>query len=209
MTSFQNISSEAKKIIEDREELWEYRLFSTLLNSSIENTQFEKLDVYYEMDGGRIIVIDDIWDLKEWAMDKLDVLRSICSSLEKSINDALSDAFIDDNENRQIGKLIYISEKIAQQYKRALKWKLDFNAIESIEDFKKVIRLISKLADEIIEEIERFAGQLKEQVDVIFQAIKTETKSKINKDIKIVMDITIPDTSRIQAELSKLESKHC
>lgn len=199
------LNSKAIQLVIECPFAWEYRFFSEVLSNEIDNLKDMRWDLKYNIRFGKVVPLVSLNDIVSWASNKIDELLSIVATSTDLVNTAYQDAIGEPGVPADLEHLVYVAKRIAETYKSAIEWTLEFKSVKIEDDFKRLIDLYSEFTNNVIQEIEELSERLHVELERAVNAY-AETGSPQTVDIKFVL--TAHDTTELMAEMERLKRKY-
>jgi hypothetical protein len=200
--SLTHLQGEALRIIIEQPKGWEYLLFSQVLSDEIARHKQLKMDFSYGFSSGKRERVEG-YELPDYIQKRTAEARHITGAVEPLLNTALPEAFGPPGVAGDPERIVYVSQKLADVYRRAIQWTLDFRALDVDEDFANLVRVASRMLSNVINEIEEFSKNVAEQLREALNNLPKpgEPPRKVN----LTLSLSVPDMSELSEELRKLE----
>ena len=198
----QGLSGPALLLVTQKPFLWEYRLFSQVLNDELSRLAYLKKDLDYGIVFGSSVRLHDVMEINDWILKKTGELRMFSEPVNNLINVALIKACGAPGEPGDVEEIIYVGRRMGNAYRSILEWTADFKHAQVDELFDNVLKIVSRLSQNVIIEIEDFSSTLQQQ---LFEGIKKYESTKKFQTIKLTLTLTCPDPSELENELNRLK----
>jgi len=198
---FRNLSGSLLRLIIERPRGWEYLLFSEALESELKRLEDLKRDWQYGIALGKGEAMTPS-QFCGWIPSKIeDALRSVANA-KKVIDGALPIAFGPLGTSGDPERILHAANRLADTYRTALEWKLDFLRIALPQEMTKLQGIVGCFLDNVIVDIEKFSRTLADSLPSAIQA--TLAGQKVN--LTFTLELTTPELPEFELELSRIAS---
>ena len=194
------LSGRCLKLLMERPLGWEYRFLGAVLTDEMNADQDLKWDLQYGLKFGHIRVLDAVFQLRNWLLQKWKDLLALVRSLERLMNQAIQQAIGKPGEPGDPELLVYVAKRIARIRKELVNWTIEFGCTEVNPECGHLLSLISLMSKDVIVQIENFPARLETEVNKGIEA--TNRGEKYVADL--IMKLTIDNIEEISAEMEKL-----
>lgn len=191
----------ALKLVVERPDAWEPRLFSQILADEIAKYADLKRDVDLGLAVGRGPRLNGGVEVGEWTSTHFGEGIKICSLITSLINKELPEAIGLLGIPADLDRLIYVSKKVGEQYRAFLEWTLDCRRVNVDPEFRKLTDLSSNFSRNAIREIEQFSQELQREITA---ALADGTPDGKPRTISLTLKLTVPDSTDFDNELDRL-----
>jgi hypothetical protein len=191
----------ALKLVVERPDTWEPRLFSQVLADEIAKHADLRRDVDLGIAIGRGPRLKDGVEVGEWASTHFAEGRKICDLITTLINKELPEAIGPPGVPADLDRLIYVARKVGDQYRAFLEWTLDCRRLNVDAEFRKLIKLVANFSGNAIPEIEQFSKQIQQEIAA---ALEGGIPKGEPRTISLTLKLTIPDATDFDNELDRL-----
>lgn len=196
---FRKFSGSVLRLMIERPPGWEYLLFSDALESELKRFDDLKRDWQYGIALGKGEVMSPS-QFCGWIPSKIeDALRSVANA-KKVINEALPIAFGPPGTSGDPERILHAANRLADTYRIALEWKLDFQRITLPKEMTKLRSIVGCFLDNVIADIEKFSRTLADTLPGAIQARRAGQKA----DITFTLVLTTPELTELEPELSRI-----
>ena len=200
--SISQLRGEALRLAIEKPMLWEARLFAQVLSDEIQASKSLRQDLDYRLVFGEIKRIDNRRELVQLLRDRMPQLEMVGPSLETLFNTTLQEAMGPPGQPGDPEKLAYVARKIADAYRSAIMWKMEFQRLKVPVDFQGLSLAVAELATNMIREIEMYSDKLKSGLEEAIASHKPGEK----KEIEFVLHLTA-DSSALKREATRLQNQ--
>ncbi len=201
------ISSKVLKILVDKPEGYEIRLFLQMMHDEISKYRYLKKDCTHAITVKSGSYLSDPRDIPDWLEEKFFQVRKLIDSLN-SIFTAFELYFGAPGVQSDIDGLHYVAFRYGEVYSHLLEWVIDVRSINVDDEFVKLISLFSELPLKAIEQIEAFPLQ---SLDMISRSLSyvTEGKKEKGSTVKLTLHLTIDEDAmgKYNEEMDRLTQK--
>jgi hypothetical protein len=188
------------RLLIERPLAWEYRLFGQELENNMVRLGDLKRDWVHHIATGKPSVLNAV-QLVSWIGAKIPEGRLMASNLETIFNEAWPDALGAPGASGDPESLVHTAKKVANVYKAALEWKLDFNCLIVPKQATNLKIAASNLMDDVVLQIEKFVSNYNKQLAAAVSAIRTgQTGLRIN--MRIAPEL--PGLPAFQSEMQRV-----
>lgn len=177
---------------------WEFKAFARALQECMARHRSKKYDYELGISFGHAIRLDDKSAVTAWIQEKITQMGQTVEQLTKAVNGGVQVAVGKPGEPGDIARIWHLAERVSDAYSELLGWALEFNRVIVDESLKKAIYLAQAIVCDIIIQLEAFSAGLYEEV---VQALQ-----KPDEHRKIMLTLSVGDTSELMAEMTKLYS---
>jgi len=189
------------RLIIERPRCWEYLLFSEAFAHDIAALADVKRDWQYGIAGGRSSRMTPR-SFSEWSHSKLDEASRFIANTNQIIHEALPQAFAPPGTRGDAEAILYCANRLAEVYKNAMEWKLDFARAEVAPDLDNLKAATARFCDNMVQEIEEFSLKLNRELK---QAV-ADAQSGKKVELHMMLTLTSPGTAEIEKELQRLRA---
>ena len=199
------LSPRALHILVHKPFTWEYVLFAQTLRDEFEKLDNLRHDLKFGIAFENTKSFDNLIDLLDWILNRSGAIKNIAISLSSLINIGLAEAVGEPGASGDPDKIIYISKRFVEGYRRIIEWTLDFKKISYSEEFEKTVDLASRMSLNTIKEIEDFIESIYTEINnAVLKYEKEHEKTTVN----ILLTLTPPETDELFKEVARLRLKH-
>jgi hypothetical protein len=191
----------ALKLVVERPDAWEPRLFSQVLADEIAKHADLRRDVDLGIAIGRGPRLKDGVEVGEWASTHFAEGLKIINLITTLINKELPEAMGPPGVPADLDRLIYVARKVGDQYRAFLDWILDCRRLNVDAEFRRLTELIANFARNAIHEVEQFSQQLQAQIT---GAIDGGIPDGESRTVELTLKLTMPDTTDFRTEMDRL-----
>jgi hypothetical protein len=191
----------ALKLVVERPDAWEHRLFSQVLADEIAKHADLRRDVDLGVAIGRGPRLKDGVEVGEWASTHFAEGLKICDLITTLINKELPEAMGPPGVPADLDRLIYVAHKVGDQYRAFLEWTLDCRRLNVDAEFRKLINLTANFSGNAIPEIEHFSKRMQQEIAA---ALEGGIPKDEPRTISLTLKLTVPDTTDFKNELDRL-----
>jgi len=181
------LSARALRLLVDRPEMWEYRLFACHLTDEIARAKRERLDLNYGVALGRRTRYDSA-ALTKWSVEKMEDLAQLIQATHKIVEVIFPDAIGPPGTPADTEKVVYCAERLSEVHLELIRWSNDFGKVAPEPEQATLVRLLAEFTSRMIEEIELFARGL-------LPAIEKAMKDKV--PFRAALVLTAPDVGQL------------
>lgn len=190
----------AFKIILEKPDGWEYKLFGQLFEDGINKLTSLRRDLKYRISYGSSKNLTEPQAIIEWVQQKISELQRAVDRLNTLINKALPEAFGAPGVSGDIDYIIYAAETMVNTYKSMIQWVLNLSLVVVPDDWDSLIKELEVFGLSPIEDIELYLKKYLEAMSMI--------PSKITEDQNIHLDLTLtlqgPDSTKFEKEMKRI-----
>jgi hypothetical protein len=197
----QDLSGAALAVVIQKPRPWEYRLFCQVYADEIARCSSLSRDLRYGITLGQGVRFGDFTSFREWTQTKIAEVLSFVASAQKVVDIALPKAVGPPGEPGDVEEIIYAAKRLGLVYRRFLEWTAEFRHGESDDTFGPALRILGKLSQDIISQLEGFSGTLQRELD---EAVRQYEATKERRIVEITLKLTVPELDGFDAELHKL-----
>jgi hypothetical protein len=198
--SLSRLQGAALRLVIERPRFWEYLLFSQVLADEIARHKLLKLDFKYEITVGKGEWVEGL-EIYKWILRKSAEAERIIGAVDPLINVALQEALGPPGVAGDAESIVYVAQKLAELYRSAIEWTLEFRRVEVDDDFRNLVRISSRLLSNSINEIEEYSENMHREIR---EAINTLPPPGEKRTLNFTLTITAPDMSDLYQELSRI-----
>lgn len=180
----------------EKPEAWEFKAFARATTEGMQRHRAKKFDYELGLNFGEPIKLKNRIEARDWIQDKISQMSHIVENLSKAVNEGLTIAVGAVGVQGDIARILHLAERVADAYALLLNWALEFDRVNADEECQKVLKVARKTVSNIILQIEAYTNNL---FDDVVAAMK-----KPEADRKITLLLTVPDSTELIAELTKL-----
>lgn len=177
---------------------WEYKAFARALEECMTRHTSKKYDYELGISFGRAIPLEDRPAVTAWIQEKVAQMAQTVEQLSKAVNGGLQVAVGRPGEPGDISRIWHLAERVSDAYGELLGWALEFNRVIVDESLRRPIALAQAMVGDIIVQLETFSANLYEDV--------VDALQKPDEHRKIMLTLTVGDTSELMAEMKRLYS---
>jgi hypothetical protein len=192
---------EQARLILERPACWEHLLFSEALLHEIVGLADLKRDWHYGIAPGATINMTPR-AFSGWIQNRLEEARRFAVSVNQIMNQAFVQALGPEGEDGDPEAILYCAKRLADVYKGAMKWRLEFVKINIPDQLDKLKAATASLCDHIPPQIEEFASEINRELK---QAIVDMEAGK-SVSLHIRLELTTPGADGIDREVSRLNA---
>jgi hypothetical protein len=191
----------ALKLVVERPDAWEPRLFSQILADELAKHADLRRDVNLGIAVGRGPRLNDGVEVGEWVSTHFAEGLKIIDLITTLINKELPEAIGPPGVPADLDRLIYVARKVGDQYRAFLEWTLDCRRLNVDAEFRRLINLTANFSGNAIPEIEQFSKQLQQE---IAGALEGGIPKDEPRTISLTLKLTLPDKTNFDNELDRL-----
>ena len=208
--SLSHLKNEPLRLILDKPDYWEYRLFGEVLSNGVEDASNLRKDLEYKIILGEGKHFDSFQEIQRWANTQIDSLKRMASSLDQLMNFALQEAFGKPGQPGIPEQIIYTTNRVVECYREAIAWTIECNRVSGPDEFQNLIIKLALFTSNMISEIEEYSRRVKSELKKGMTAISS---GKYTKDNPYILKLTLTLTVDINAvngfekELNRISRK--
>lgn len=192
----------ALRLVIERPVAWEYRLFAQVLAQEISKAKRLRQDLNYGIGFGKGEHFDN-FEVLGWISRKAGAARRISTAINQILNVALQDAFGPPGVAGDPEAIVYVAQKLAESYRSAIEWAIEFQHISVNDDFRHIVRISAKLTENMIEEIEEWSKKILREIEEAVASLPLSPGEQ--RVLEFTLKITVPDMAEFDQELERLE----
>lgn len=196
---FKDLPGATLRLLIERPSGWEYLLFTEHLDNEIGRLADLKRDWKYRLALGPSVQMKPS-EFFALSQEKFAEARRICANLDALLNRIWPIAIGPTGKPADPEEIVYVAERIAAVYQNALKWRLDFERLETPKALDKLKALTSSLCDNMVAEVEEFASKLKV---LTTEAVRTARLGQ-KAEVKLTLMLTVPEFAGLTDEMDRL-----
>ena len=178
------LSEFAIRIATERPAHWEYRLLSQVLSDELSKLYLHKKDSDLDITFKEAVIIQD-GNYFTWASARMHSIVRFASNFSKLFNVTLKEALGEPGHAGDPNAIFYVSRRIADAYRAAIDWGLEWKRISHPEELSGLFDVASKYGKGIVIGIEDFERQLRceiAQIGTHYDAV-----------VKISLTLSLPE----------------
>lgn len=180
----QQLDGESLRVLMEKPQLWEYRLFGNVLKEGLEGAIAYRDDARYNLYIGKCRVVEDISCIAEWLSRKYSELLRLASCYAKLFNVALVDALGESGQPGNPDKIVYVADSAVRVYKGIIDWSLEFDSIIIDEKYQGDLNIIRNISEPLLLDIESYVDRYN---DTIFETLQ---RLPFEGDEPLVVDLS-------------------
>lgn len=159
------LKGEAFRIVVEKPNAWEYRLFGQVFEDGLKETNDIRRDLKYGIVFGTSKKLSDIYQILGWIKIKVSDLTRISTGIGSLINNALVEAVGAPGQAGDADYIVYVAEKIVEAYRNAIQWTIEFKSVYvEEEECLELIRRVSNFSETLILDIENFCERFNREI---------------------------------------------
>jgi hypothetical protein len=202
--SLDGLRGNALRLVIDRPTLWEYRLFSEVVSQEIAKAKQARLDLNYQITFGKGEHFEK-FEVFSWLKRKSAELGRLISTFETIINVALQEALGPPGVAGDPEAIVYVGRKLANLYREAIQWSLDFKNIDVDDDFRRIVELTGRMTTNMVYEIEEFSARYQTTLEETLANLPKPGEQRV---IDLTLKVTMPDMTELHAEVERINRKY-
>src|ERR1051325_970096 len=192
----------ALRLVIERPAYWEYRLFAQVLVQEISRVRRLKQDLNYGIAFGRGERFENFGVL-DWISRNGAVGERIIASIDQVLNVVLPEALGPPGAHGDPEAIVYAAQKLAESYRSAIEWAIEFQHIHVDDDFRNLVRLAARLIDNVIKEIEEWSEQIHKGIEAAITSLPLPPGER--RVVEFTLTLSVPDMSEFHQELQRLK----
>ncbi len=176
------LSGEALRLILERPNSWEYRLYTRVLVDEFDARKALKREYELGLTFGPAESVN-MTSFGPLLRARIAELETLSGNAETLLNEVTQDAFGKPGEAGDAEKIVFVARQIARVYEDAIDWSLRMKRVVAESPFDRAIDPMSKFASKVIISLEESVRELDARVT---EALTTGKPTKIN--INIVLE---------------------
>jgi hypothetical protein len=190
----------ALRLVIERPLAWEYRLFAEVLKQEVSRLKILKLDLDFGMSYGKNLRFHD-FEVTGWIADKAADARRIAEVSSRTLNDALQHALGPSGTPGDAESIVHVARKMAEAYRKAVEWALEFQYVEVDDEFQEIVRIASGLTSNMIKEMEEYSERVHREIE---DAVNNLPPPGEKRELHLTLTLTAPDMKEFDRELNRL-----
>lgn len=192
------LGPESLRIYVEKPSGWEYLVFAKILQECIQSHKRAKLDLELGISFGAVTDFEDRESAINWISKKFSQISQIVRNLTKALNSGITKAVGEPGEPGDIERIEHLASRIADGYREAIEWTLEFNRVEVEPDLERVMQLTANFSSNMLSEIESYAASLYERIQ---DAFNNHSPGDV---VELALTLTVPDTDEFTREMQKI-----
>ena len=181
-----------------RDEYWEYRLFSTVLEEELDRKAPLRREIEHQLAGTDVTYIDLV-NFSEWALDRLNELGNLGHTAETIVNIYFPQTLGDEGIPGDPLEIVAAARRLAQVWEDCARWTLRCRSVRVHPKAERVIDLFSKGNESMLNDIWDFGHSMIPSLD------KGIREHAAGGSSEIVMTLTLDvDFDEFGEELARL-----
>ena len=198
--SLLELKGQSLRLVIERPPFWEYLLFGEVLESEHSKLIGLENDITYEVFHGKPIILEGTHAFS-WISKKSSEMLRLIESINKIFDVAFQDAVGELGVAGDADKIVYVAKKLVSVYERILEWTIEFHETEVDPEFEKLIKLASKLTDNIIQEFKDFLLSFQKNIK---EAISVVPENDEQRVVNLTLKISVPEMPEFYEELERI-----
>jgi Domain of unknown function (DUF4062) len=190
----------ALRILLEKRKGWEYRFFSACLRHELNKHEGTRNDLKYGLQIGPITALGDV-ELMKWLSTHMTRLVRLVNSVSALANVALQEAVGAPGEPGHPELIAYVARRIGSIFAEVLKWTLTFFMLQVDERFSRLLCLVSKFSEDIVQKLRGFPDLIDEELDKADQVVSAGGKCRG----ELILKLDLKMTDELQRELEHIE----
>lgn len=196
------LKGEAFRLVIEKPEAWEYKLFAQVFSDGIEESTDLRRDLKYNISINESKLLSEVKDIISWIQIKINDLLTLSEGLGSLINNVMQEAVGLPGEPGDAEHIVYAAEKIVQIYKKAIIWAIDFKTIVvTEEDWLELIKTVTEFGNNIIIDLEDYCDKWNRE-------LKKLTEQEDPVELDLTFKLRAPDLSKYSNEIMRLKAKY-
>ena len=187
------------KLVIERPFAWEHRLFIHVLSQEIYRIKKLRLDWNYKIASKKGKYLDGGAEVLSWIRRKIDEVQQLTKAVDQ-INVAFGDAVGPPGASGDPESIVYVAEKLAEVYRGAIEWAIEFQHVDVDEDFQSLIDTSSMFTRAMIREIEEFSEETLKELE---EAILDPAVQNGQREVVFTPTLTPLDTKEFEREINR------
>lgn len=200
--SLANLSGTSLRLLLEKPTAWEYKLFTSVLDSEMDKNQELKWDLQHGVKTGAIIQLEDSLSAQLWVQQRMKDAINLTRSASKLMNKVIQEAVGKLGEAGDPEYIVYAARRLAVLHKKILEWSIDFICAEVPPKFRRLFDLISNMTADFITQLESIPSGLDME---IVKAVEAHEKG-LSYAASFNLKISIHNIEEIEAEFQKIQS---
>ena len=204
------LDGKALKIISEKPKAWEYILLGEVLEQSIKQYSDIKRDLVYGFSFGNSIIINNINDLIDFLLSKVNYIGKIVANINILFETVLPDALGPPGKPGDVEKIIFAGQKFGFIYNELLKWGLEFKLLSVDDEWMSLVTATSKMWESPIADIDQYMDKYKHGINEIVSYLNEYAGKESlmpEKNIDLVLTVKSPVLDEFYIEIDKLRNQ--
>lgn len=191
----------AVRALTEKPYAWEYKFFAYILKDEFNKLKTAKFDLKYGIFDINFTTKSGT-ELLDYIEEKFNEISGIVQHINIIFNNAIKDAFGDEDVSSNLEMMLYVSKQLADIYKKLVNWSLYFKSIITDEVFSKLLDLLYKAPQSVLEELEQFVDKFYHSVTSI-----PNVDDGVDRNLNFKCELRINNINEIMKELKRLSLK--
>lgn len=200
--SLAQLQGAALRLVIERPVAWEYRLFGRVMAQEISKAKRLRQDLHYGIGFGKGEHFDN-FEVLTWISRKTAVARRITAAMNQIFNVALPDALGPPGVPGDPEAIVYAAQKLAESYRSAIEWAIEFQNIQVDDDFRNIVRISARLTENMIREVEEWSEKILREIEETVASLPLSPGKQ--RVLDFTLTITVPDMTEFDQELERLK----
>lgn len=201
-TSIQALGPSSLKTYIEKPIGWEYLVLADLMCERVSSYDAKRMDLELGISFGPIIHLEDKHEAIAWILRKIAEIQHIPKQVSTALLTGLEKAVGPQGQSGDIRRVVHLATRYADGYLEAINWTLEFRRVNVDENLTRLIALSSNFSLNMIREMREYAENLRENIEA---AITNHPKGGA---VSFILELTVPDMTEFEAEMSKLRENY-
>lgn len=200
-----NLSERCLKILIEKSDYYEIEFLCQTLKDEIEKKEFLKNDIQYSILVEPKHFINDLQELSNWGVKRLNYFLTIIENLSNLIPVIIK--FVNEaGQPSDIKGLYYTSIKYSQIFEQLLIWMIEVKSTYIIEEFSEIKTHLADMASTTVEQLWNYPIQMKNDLDnFIKENLLGNNIEKLELNLKI--EINAEAQASFYKKIEEIKSK--
>ncbi len=201
---FDRLSNSALQLVLDKPEAWRLKLFCQILDDMQMGFSSQKLDLDYGIMRTPIRYFRKMSESGDWFLVKINDLQSSVENLGVAFSKLLRDSISEESDDKFFQRVFYVTDLIASEYERLIRWAGEFNAVRNADSYEKVLGPLSHFAELIIQEIDQYSVRVRGEID---EALARADRTGERQTVRVEFNLALPEgpAAEVMREINKLK----
>jgi hypothetical protein len=170
------LSGRSLRLLMEKPPAWEHFFFASILEEELRKNADLKWDVKYALRTGATRnfstsdIKHDALATNNWILAKISNARSLVESVSNLMNIAIQEAFGPPGVAGDPEHIAYVARKLGLNHRRLLEWSADFNDVEVLPQFSRLLSLVASFSTDAIAQLESLPERLRIELEKAINA---------------------------------------
>ena len=193
------LEGEALMLALQRGQLWDIRLFGTVLQEELDSRETLRREIKYGLASDSVTFIDLV-DLASWAQDRLREVRLLGETASTTLNSYLPQVR---GEDAVPSDLVDVARRLARVWEDSARWTLRCRSVRVDKRAEHLVHLLANANANMLHEIWEFGHAIIPHIDEAVEALAAGGSPTLDLELTLTADLDeyVEEWDRLEREL--------